>query len=109
MLCYLSDGICRRELGLGHGIRGDGGSGATPPGAGDDDDLGDGQDNHAIEPAHTSGNTGSSRGGGFAAHGSGGRGQGGGRFGRGQGDNSGARVRRSPFSPSMVKVARCPS
>jgi hypothetical protein len=51
-----------------------GGLGSTPPGAGNNDDLGDGQDSHAIEPARTGGNTSSGRGGGFAAHGGGLRG-----------------------------------
>jgi hypothetical protein len=83
----LSSGFVGRGSGTVTGSEVAGGSGATPPRAGDGDDPGDGQDNHAIEPACTSGSTGSSRGGGFATHGGGGRGQGGGRFGRDHSDD----------------------
>jgi hypothetical protein len=38
---------------------------ATPPGAGDDDDPGDGQDSHMVEPTRN----GSDHGGAFVAHG----------------------------------------
>jgi hypothetical protein len=91
---YPPDGICRWELEHSRRIRGRCGSGAPPPGVGDDDTGNcDGQDSHAVEPACTGGNMGSGHGR-FVTHGGGGRRQGGGlgngRFVRDRGDDSGA-------------------
>jgi hypothetical protein len=67
---------------------------ATPPGAGDDDDPGDGQDSHMVEPTRN----GSDHGGAFVAHGGYDRGQGGGiGIGRNHGDDPGARHPKITF------------
>jgi hypothetical protein len=68
----LPTGSARGSSGTFVGSGAAGGLGSTPPRAGNDDDPGDGQDFHASEPAHTGGNTGSSRGGDFTTHGGGG-------------------------------------